>query len=229
MPAAPTTSQGFTQETFQFLRELSAHNEKPWFEANKSRYIEDVQRPSLAFVRAVGPGLIGLSRHLHIDDRPVGGSVMRIYRDVRFSKDKRPYKTAVGIRFSNQSCPADEPFPGFFLHIAPGESTLHSGAWYLEGPHLQKMREAIAKRSKEWAVVRKAVGGVDGEALKRPPAGFDAEHPFIEDIKRKGFHASVEFSDAEVTRADFAKRFVAACEKVDPLNRFIAKAAGVPY
>ena len=220
---------GFSDQTFRFLRELADHNEKPWFEANKARFLEHVQAPSLAFVRAVGPSLLGLSRHLKVDDRPVGGSVMRIYRDIRFAKDKRPYKTAVGIRFSNLDCPADEPFPGFFLHVAPGESTLHSGAWFLEGPMLQRMRQAIAKRATEWSRVRTAVGGVDGEALRRPPAGFAADHPHIEDLKRKGFYASVEFTDAQVVRPDFAKRFVAACEQVDPLNRFLARATGVPY
>jgi uncharacterized protein (TIGR02453 family) len=226
----PSTASGFDAGFFRFLRELAQHNDREWFAANKDRYLEKVQAPSLEFVRAVGPQLGSLSRHLVADPRPVGGSVMRIYRDVRFSKDKCPYRTSVGIRFMNDGqAKGEEHLPGFFLHLAPGDSWAYGGVWQLEGPSLDAVRRAIVDRSKDWKTLRSKLPEIEGESLKRPPPGFDPEHPFIDDLKRKGFSAGLPFKDAEVTAPDFPRRFVRACRTIDPLNRFLAKALGVEY
>ena len=105
----------FTPEFFRFLRELEKNNNRNWFEANKARYETAVRDSSSAFVRAVGPKLSSISPHLVADPRPVGGSIMRIYRDVRFSKDKSPYRTSVGIHFMHdQTAGREDHLPGFF-------------------------------------------------------------------------------------------------------------------
>ncbi len=226
----PSVAAIFGPDFFPFLRGLAKNNDRQWFEANKSRYRDHVQAPALEFVRRVGPQLERISPHLIADPRPVGGSVMRIYRDIRFSKDKSPYKTAVGIRFMVVPSGADDAYaPGFFLRLAPGDSWTYAGIWQIQGPALDHVRKAIVDRTEEWRKVRAAVPEVEGESLRRAPTGFDPAHPFIEDIKRKGFSAGLEVKDSEVTRPEFPDRFVAACRTLDPLNRFLSSALGVEY
>jgi len=220
----------FTPETFRFLRELAKNNDRTWFRANEDRYAKYVLAPSLAFVRAVGPKLGTLSRHLVADDRPVGGSMMRLYRDVRFSKDKSPYRTSVGIRFIHEKSSMTDPhFPGFIFHLAPGDSWVYAGMWRPEPSQLDQIRRAIVARSTEWNKVRRSVPEIEGESLKRPPRGFDPAHPMIDDLKRKGYFSGCEIKDPVVTGPGFPGRFVALCQTLNPLNRFLAKALGVAY
>jgi uncharacterized protein (TIGR02453 family) len=220
----------FTPDFFRFLRELAKNNNKTWFTANKTRYETAVRDPSFAFVRAVGPRLGTVSKHLVADPRPVGGSVMRIYRDIRFSRDKSPYKTAVGIHFPHEGTGADEEhLPGFFLHLAPGDSWVYAGMWMPEPARVLQIRKAIVARSSDWKKVHAAVHEIEGEQLKRPPPGFDPGHPWIVDLRRKGFTSGVSIKDAEVTRHDFPESFVDHCQSLDPLNRFLARAVGVAY
>jgi len=220
----------FTPEFFRFLRELEKNNNRNWFEANKARYETAVRDSSSAFVRAVGPKLSSISPHLVADPRPVGGSIMRIYRDVRFSKDKSPYRTSVGIHFMHdQTAGREDHLPGFFLHLAPADSWVYAGLWYAEANRLDQIRKAIVARSGDWKKVRASVPEIEGESLKRPPPGYDPAHPFIADLKRKGFSAGLPLKDAEVTGRDFPDRFVARCRTLDPLNRFLSRAIGLPY
>src|SRR6185295_15934578 len=89
MPAAPH----FTPRLFKFLRELKRNNERPWFQANKTRYVADVQEPMLRFIADFATPLAKISKHFDADPRPSGGSMFRIYRDTRFAKERAPYKT----------------------------------------------------------------------------------------------------------------------------------------
>ena len=109
-----------TPELFRFLGELRAHNERTWFEANKARYLSRVRDPVLAFIAEVAPKLSAISPHVVADPRPSGGSLLRIYRDTRFSRDKTPYKTNVGLRFPH-GAGKDIHGPGYYLHLAPDE------------------------------------------------------------------------------------------------------------
>ena len=230
MPATEENDAKFTPDSFRFLRELAQHNNREWFTANKARYEQTVRDPSFAFVRAVGPPLAKLSRHLVADPRPVGGSVMRIYRDIRFSKDKSPYRTSIGIHFSHEGTGGEEEhLPGFFLRLAPGDSWLYSGVWQPEPARLHQIRKALIERSAEWKRVRAAVPPIEGESLKRPPPGFDPAHPLIEDLKRKGFTSGRSIKDSTVTGTSFPEEFVKLCRSLDPLNRFLARAMGVDY
>src|SRR5919112_754543 len=115
-----TEQASFGPELFGFLAELRAHNDRDWFAANKERYEGDVLEPALAFIEDFEPHLRAISPHLRADARRVGGSLFRIYRDTRFSKDKTPYKTTAGIYFRHEQG-KDVQAPGFYLHLAPGE------------------------------------------------------------------------------------------------------------
>jgi uncharacterized protein (TIGR02453 family) len=215
----------FDEETFSFLRELKRNNDRAWFNANKQRYEESVKEPFLRFIEDVGPPLRKVSRNLVADPRPVGGSLFRIYRDVRFSKDKSPYKTHVGAHFPLGKGMAA---PGYYLHLEPGECFVAGGMWMPEPAVLQSIRERIAERPADW---KKARGDLDRDegSLKRPPRGFDPDHPMIEDLKRKSFTASVQLSDAQMKGADLTKTFVRGCERISPLMKFLASSVGAKW
>jgi uncharacterized protein (TIGR02453 family) len=215
----------FDEETFSFLRELRRNNDRAWFNANKQRYEESVKEPFLRLIEDVGPELRKVSRNLVADARPVGGSLFRIYRDVRFSKDKSPYKTHVGAHFPlGKSMTA----PGYYLHLEPGECFVAGGLWMPEPAVLQRIRERIAERPADW---KKSRGDLDRDeaALKRPPRGFDPDHPMIEDLKRKSFTASVPLSDSQMKRADLTKTLVRGCERISPLMKFLAPSVGAKW
>ena len=214
----------FDDDTFAFLRELKRHNDRDWFRANKERYEESVREPFLQFISDAGPELRKISRHLVADPRPTGGSMFRIHRDVRFSKDKSPYKTYAAAHFRL----AGGHGPGYYLHVEPGRSVLGAGMWMPEPQALERVRRRIADRPAEW---RKARGDLDEDeaALRRPPRGFAADDPMIEDIKRKSFTGSVSLSDRQVLGADFMKTFVRGCERLSPLMRFLSAAVGASW
>ena len=215
----------FTDDTFAFLRELKRNNDRAWFNEQKGRYERSVKAPALAFVADAEAPLKKLSRHLVVDPRPVGGSMFRIHRDTRFSKDKTPYKTHVGMRF-----PLSEGVhtPGFYLHVEPNGSFVAGGIWMPDAESLRAIREAVASKPAEW---RRASGDLDEDegALKRPPRGFDPEHPMIEDLKRKTFTGSLRLSDGQLKADDAMTTFVGTCRELVPLVRFLAKAVGAPW
>ena len=215
----------FDDELFAFLRELRSNNDRTWFQANKARYERSVKQPVLAFVEDAGPALRKLSKQLVADPRPVGGSMFRIYRDVRFSKDKSPYKTHVGVHFP---LGGGVHGPGYYLHLEPRECFVAAGMWQPEPEALQQIRQAIADRPADW---RKASGdlGEDENALKRPPRGFDADHPMIEDIKRKSFTGSLRLSEGQLTGEDAMREFIGTCKELSPLMRFLARAVGATW
>ena len=220
----------FTPDFFRFFRELAKNNNRDWFLANKTRYLEAVQQPSVRFVEAMGPGLARLSKHLIADARPFGGSIYRIYRDIRYSKDKTPYKTAAGIHFSHdESSAKEDSLPGFFLHLGPGVSAAHSGMWQPDPSKLKKIRDAIVADEKGWSRVLKQCPLNDGESYARVPAGYDPDQKFAGDLRRKEFTASIEFKDAQVTAADFGKTFLASCSRLEPLNAYLARATSIPW
>jgi uncharacterized protein (TIGR02453 family) len=120
--------QYFTPATFKFLSQLASNNEREWFYANKNRYVSAVQDPALQFIADFAPKLAGISQHFVADPRSQGGSLFRIYRDTRFSKDKTPYKTHVAMRFGHVAGLGVHA-PGFYLHIEPGSSYAGVGLW----------------------------------------------------------------------------------------------------
>jgi len=217
----------FSPGLFRFLRELARNNSRDWFQANRERYEKALREPCLSFVSDAGPALRGISREIVADPRPVGGSLFRIYRDTRFSKDKSPYKTHAGMYFPLRAG-KDVHTPGFYLHLEPGGCFAAAGLWHGDAPALAKVRGAIAERPNDW---KKACGRLplQGDALSRPPRGFDASHPFIEDIKRKDFITSVRFSDKDVAGPRFLSAFAAACRKMSPLPKFLAKALDLSW
>src|SRR5262245_12348026 len=185
--SAKSTGGYFKPELFKFLRELKENNRKDWFDENKSRFEADVKGPMLRFITDFGPRLHSLSEEFEADPRPSGGSMFRIYRDTRFAKDKSPYKTNVGAHFPHSSADKSPHVPGFYLHLEAGSVFGGGGIWQPDAPTLKLVRDRIVEKPKEWKEILGAGVEISGEALKRPPAGYDAEHAYIEDLKRKGY------------------------------------------
>jgi uncharacterized protein (TIGR02453 family) len=222
-------AQHFTPKLFAFLRELTAHNDRDWFAANKERYERDVRTPALRFIDDFAAPLAKLAPHLVANPRPSGGSLFRIHRDTRFSRDKSPYKTHVGIHFFHEAAKAAASVPGFYLHLQPGESFVAAGIWHPDPPSLARVREAIANGSAEWKALRKAKLPIEGGSLKRPPRGFAADHPFIDDLKRTDFVTSVRLADRDVCKPGFIGDFAKSCRTMVPLVRFVSRAMDLPW
>lgn len=219
----------FSPELFKFLSQLKKNNKREWFQANKSRFEDVVREPVLNFISAAGPQLRKITPHVVADPRPVGGSMFRIHRDVRFTKDKSPYKTNVGAYFKH-AAGKEVSAPGYYLHLSL-EMCFLAGGMYMPDPKaLRTVRETIADHPEKWkAVLRSKLDLSDEGSLVRPPQGFDAAHLYIEDIKRKSFVTSVEFTQAQVCGPKFMESFVSGCRTMNPLMRFLAQAVGVAW
>jgi uncharacterized protein (TIGR02453 family) len=228
MTIATEEEASFGPELFGFLAELREHNDRDWFAANKRRYEADLLEPALAFIEDFAPHLYAISPHLRADPRRVGGSLFRIYRDTRFSKDKTPYKTAAGIYFRHERS-KEVRAPGFYLHLAPGDVFAGGGIWHPDTRTANAIRTAIAADADGWRAATAAVRLGQGEALKRVPQGFDKDHPLAEDLKRKDFAAIEPLSEGEATAPHFLQRYARACESMAPLMRFLCGAVGVRF
>lgn len=219
-----------TPELFRFLKELRAHNERSWFEANKERYLTRVRDSMLGFIAAVGPGLRRISPHIVADPRPSGGSLLRIYRDTRFSRGKTPYKINAGLRFPHGAAKdLHGPGPGYYLHLEPGQVFMGAGMWHPDPNTLRAVREAIVKDPRSWKRAQRSPLSHGDESLRRPPRGFDPDHPLIEDLKRTSFTIGRRFTERQACSSTFPALFVRACRREAPLMRFLAKAVGLPF
>ncbi len=220
------------QELFRFFRELAKNNDRDWFQRNKSRYGKTVKEPLLQFISDFGPHLRRINPHLVADPRPVGGSLFRIHRDVRFSSDKSPYKTHAGIRFPHEET-KNVHAPGYYLHLEPGTVFAAAGIWHPDPVTLKKVRDAIVA---DPAGFRRALSQtlrgkikLEGDSLKKVPRGYDPDHPLASDLKRKDFVAYLPFSESEACSKDFMQRFAAACTTMKPILGFLSRAVGASW
>ncbi len=217
----------FTPELFRYLARLKRNNKRDWFLAHQDEFESCVRQPALRFITEFAVPLAEIAPYLNADPRPSRGSLFRIYRDVRFSADKRPYKTHVAMRFSHRG--KDVHSPGFYLHLEPGGSFAACGLWHPEPPTLLKVRNAIVARPDEWRAVRRLLNWDDASKLQRPPRGFPANHEFVDDLKLRDLGSSVEFSDKQVCGPRFMTVFVKSCRKMSPLAAFLSSAVGLKF
>jgi uncharacterized protein (TIGR02453 family) len=217
----------FQPGLFQFLRQLKRHNNREWFAKNKERYQQFAAEPAMQFISGFAAPLARLSPHFVADARPARGSLFRIYRDTRFSSDKTPYKTHIGIRFSHESG-KDAHAPVFYLHLEPDGCFAAAGVWHPDNQALTRIRTAIVGQPEQWKKVTRKLE-LEGESLTRPPKGFCAEHPFVEDLKRKDFVASVALTEEQVCAAALMRDFTSACRTMKPLVEFTTKALGLKF
>jgi len=226
----------FSAATFAFLRELETNNEKPWWDDNKDRYIAAVRDPSLEFIDDFGSRLSKISTHFVADSRTVGGSLMRPYRDTRFSPDKTPYKTNIGIQFRHETG-KDIHAPGFYVHLEPGASFAGVGLWHPETSVARQIRQAIHDDDARWAKATKtkpfteiwSTTQDDDEMLKRVPKEFDQSHPHADDLRMKSFIAGAKLTQKQVTAAGFDEELGTMFARASTFTRFLCDAIGVPF
>ncbi|MYJ58441.1 MAG: DUF2461 domain-containing protein [Chloroflexi bacterium] len=224
----------FSEELIDFLVGLSANNEREWFNARKDVYETVLREPALEYIRQGGGPLADISPHIRASDRKQGGSLMRIYRDVRFSRDKSPYKTNVGIQFRHESG-KDVHAPGYYVHISIEECFIGAGSWMPDRDALLAYRRAVSERPNEWLALKQMTESgdwnLDGhhDMLKRPPRGFSADDPMIEDIKRKHFIVTHRMDVDEVTAPDFVDYTIDRFRESKEWMAFLAKAIGLPF
>ncbi len=225
---------GLPSDYFKFFNELKKNNNREWFNDNKQRFRESVQEPLASFVEVMAPRLKKISKHIVADPRLNGGSVFRIYKDVRFSKDKTPYKTHGAVQFRH-ALGKDAHAPGFYVHLATDEVFYGGGIWSPPSPNLLKIREAIRDKDKAWgkatgdAAFKKRFGGVRGDQLTRPPRGFTPEDPYIDDIRRKSFFAMAEANPASAKKSALADDVEAAFKDAKPMMKFLCAALDAPF
>jgi uncharacterized protein (TIGR02453 family) len=224
---------GFPDDTLKFLRALAKNNDREWFKAEGDRYEQAVLEPSLAFIAAMQRPLAKISPLFCAVPKKVGGSLMRIHRDTRFANDKRPYKTNIGIQFRH-AMGGDVHAPGFYLHIEPGQLFLGAGSWHPASGELALIRAGVDERPQQWrrAVGSKAFRGryrLAGDVLKRPPRDYEADHPLVEDLKRKDFIGIAEYDEAAMYASDFVEYVAAAFQDARPLVRFLCESLRLPF
>jgi uncharacterized protein (TIGR02453 family) len=224
---------GFPRDFFTFFEELKHNNNREWFSDNKPRYQESVVNPISEFIVCMAPRLKTISPHYVANPAPHGGSMFRIYRDTRFSKDKTPYKTHAAVHFRHEAG-KDAHAPGYYVHLDSNELFFGGGIWAPPGPQLGLIRDAIVDNARSWSRIAnaakvRAAGGIRGDSLKRPPRGFDAEHVHIEDLKRKSFYVMVEAKPSAIYKPEFIDQVTEAFRIATPLNRFITHTLNLPF
>ena len=224
----------FARSLFVFLEELAENNRRDWFQDNKQRYEEEVVGPVMDFIEAMQPRLHSISPHFSALTGKTGGSMMRIYRDVRFSKNKQPYKTNVGIQFRH-ALGRDVHAPGFYVHLEPDSCFLGAGIWSPASDALGCIRSHIDENPRAWIRARdsrtfNAVYDLSKEdSLKTAPKGYPKDHPLIQDLRRKHFIGARNLTDKEVSDKAFTKLSADSFRAAKPLMKFLCEALGVAF
>jgi uncharacterized protein (TIGR02453 family) len=223
----------FTPQTMRFLRALARHNQRDWFEQNKLSYEETVRTPALRFIADMADELAQLSPHFLAQPKKVGGSLMRVHRDVRFSKDKQPYKTNIGIQFRHERG-KNVHAPGFYVHIEPDACFVGVGIWHPDPVALGTVRDALVEQGHKWQTALadkrfKKHFRLSGESLSRPPRGYAKEHPLLDDIRRKDFVAVANLTEAQVLGPRLQQLVVDRFTAADSFMQFLCNALTLQY
>ena len=225
MPAANRTENftGFSPDAIQFLADLTANNDRAWFQPRKSDYERLLKRPLEALCVALADRFDARGVPLSADP---ARSPFRIYRDVRFSKDKSPYKTNIGASFPWVG--GGDASPGGYFHIEPGKAFVGGGMWHPETAALSAFRrlldnnpDAIHAVIDDPAFVG-TFGHLSGDRLTRVPSGYRSDHPESELLKLKDMTFGHRLSDADVYSPDLPDRIVSSLEKAVPVMRLLA-------
>jgi len=221
-------SRYFSKQTFDFLAALSDHNNREWFDTHQHEYEDMVRAPALAFISDMADDIPAISPHFRALSKKVGGSLMRIHRDIRFGKDKTPYKTNIGIQFRHEAG-KDIHAPGYYVHIEPGGCFVGVGLWHPDSDSLFKIREAIVKNGDDWVAARDDMAfskhfTPEGDALANAPRGYARNHPLVEDLKRKDYISLAELRESTVISRNFRPQVVERFRQAAPYMRFLCEA-----
>ena len=216
--------EGFPREGIAFMKRLKRNNNRPWFEKHRDEYESFVKLPMQSLIAALQPHFQKFGPEFDVNPKR---SLFRIYRDVRFSKDKTPYKTHVAAHFVLRGKPKGVEGSGYYLHIEPGQAYLGGGIYMPDSDQLKKIRRAIAERSDQFlsilrqAKFKKEFGKLEGEKLQRVPQGYELGHPMAEWLKQKQFFVWVEWPESKCMKKEFVDEVARVYEAAAPLIRFL--------
>ena len=218
---------GFPKKGITFLKQLKKNNRRDWFEKHKTDYVSFVKLPMQSLIAALQPHFQSFAPEYEVNPKR---SLFRIYRDVRFSKDKRPYKTHVAAHFVLRGKPKGTEGSGYYLHIEPGEVFVGAGIYMPDEDQLKKIRKGIAEHSAEFLSVvhhpemKRVLGVLEGEKLQRAPKGYEPDHPMAEWLKYKQFFVGTSWPEKRCLKAGFVADVGRAFEAASPLVNFLNNA-----
>ena len=221
--------EGFPREGIRFLERLKRNNNRPWFQKHKDEYEELVRFPMQCLIGSLIPRMADIAPEIELHPRK---SIFRIYRDVRFSKNKSPYKTNIAASFQFRGKKAPTELPGLYLGIEPGEIYVGGGLYMPTGEQLKAIRKSMVDHPDGYLAVvenkrfRKELGGIQGEDLQKAPLGFPRDHPMIEHLRHKQFYAGKELGHQACFKASFVDTVCQTFADTMPLVRWLAKAIG---
>ena len=217
---------------FEFLSDLQQHNHRDWFAENRQRYEQDVREPVVQWLQQWVTPLARSAPFLSVVPTKSRGSLMRIHRDTRFSRDKTPYKTNVGISLRHQG-DGDIHGPGVYVHLAPEECFVGAGCWRPDREVLRAIRNAIDDDPKAW---KRSQGSkfrqyfeLAGDQLKTSPRDYPKDHPMIEDLRRTDFIGVAMLTREDVLADDATDRVIERIRAARPFIRFLCDAVDLPY
>jgi uncharacterized protein (TIGR02453 family) len=214
---------GFPPETLKFLKQLKRNNNREWFLAHKDVYEEKVKAPMVELVLALGSAIQNLAPELIVEPKR---AIYRIYRDIRFSADKHPYKTHVSAIFVPRGIPKHSG-AALYFHIEPAEVVVAGGVYMPDSAALRAIRQHIAAHWEELRSIlnqknfKKLFGGLEGERLVRPPLGFTADHPAVGLLRHKQFYVAVTEPSSLAEGGKLFPRLLTLFAAMIPLVRFL--------
>jgi uncharacterized protein (TIGR02453 family) len=225
-PVAVEAFTGFPKATFEFLKGIAAHNEKAWFDAHRDLYDAGYVAPARAFVEALGPELKKIAPTVKFEPK-INGSMQRINRDIRFSKDKRPYKEHLNLWFWLGDNKGWET-PGFWFSLSQTEVHLGVGMYGFEKDQLESFRQSVVHprsgKALLAAVAKVAKAGdysVGGKTRKLMPRGFEADADRAEYLLYEGLYTSFALPAATASEPDFAKVAAGHFKKMWPIGEWL--------
>lgn len=224
--------EGFPKDSIKFFKDLEKNNNRDWFAENKPRYLESVLDPALELVTDIAGPLKKVSPHFTAIPKKSGGSLMRIYRDTRFSKNKTPYKLNLGVHFRHE-VGKDAHAPGFYFHVDAKEVFIGAGVWRPDSKTLNQIRRLIDDDPKRWKRVKnskafKSNFEIRGESLKRPPRGYEKEHPLIDDLKMKDHFCLARLSKEDLYDRKLIDKLIKHFKLAMPYVRFLCDSIPLP-
>lgn len=219
--------EGFPKQGLQFLKKLKRNNNRTWFESHKHEYEEYLKLPMQSFIFSLQSHFSAFAPEFDLSPKH---SIFRIYRDVRFSNDKTPYKTHIAAHFVLRGKEKGFVGSGYYFHVEPGEVFIGGGIYMPDSDQLKKIRIAIAQHSNEFLSIignrtfKRQFGKLEGNKLQRIPKGYDESHPMAEWLKLKQFFAGKSLPETSCHKASLVDSIAAICKDAAPLVKFLNRA-----
>jgi len=216
---------GFPEDALRFLKRLKKNNNREWFQKHKQEYEEVVKFPMQCLIASLSSELSHEMSEIEFNPKK---SIFRIYRDVRFSKNKAPYKTNIAAAFSVRGWKGVTESPGFYVHVEPGGVFLGGGLYMPMGPQLKAIRNSIVNDPESFLAIvrerkfRKEFGGLRGERLQKAPLGFPKDHPMIEHLRNKQFFVGKDLEERSCLKPGFSRALANSFRVALPLVRWLA-------